>query len=159
MMETKPPKLSKEQQATLRANPNVKKVSAKTVQYTPEFKKHFLQAVAEGQGADNVFSLVGIPLEWFRPGYAGETLRKWRKLAHIHGLEHFDQEQRGQSMRQQGEYKQMTDQEKVAHLEMKVEALEYVRRHFQLPPAILWKPHGSKWRQDIKSSPTSSEGQ
>jgi hypothetical protein len=159
MMENKPPKLSKEQQATLSANPNVKKVSAKTVQYTPEFKKYFLQAVEAGQGASNVFKSAGIPIEWFDKEYPRKTMQNWRKLARTHGLEHFDQEQRGQGMRQRGEYKQMTDQEKVAHLEMKVEALEYVRRHFQLPPAILWKPHGSKWRQNIKSSPTSREEQ
>lgn len=156
-METKPPKLTEEQQATLRANPNVRKVSAKTVQYTPEFKKYFLKAVSEGQGASNVFQSVGIPIEWFRNGYASETMRKWRKLARMHGEAHLDQEHRGRAS--QSEYKQMTDQEKVAHLEMKVEALEYVRRHFQLPPAILWKPHNSQRRQNTKSSPTSSGDQ
>jgi hypothetical protein len=159
MMETKPPKLTKEQQATLRDNPNVRKVSAKTAQYTSEFKKYFLKAVSEGQGASNVFQSVGIPIEWFRSGYASETMRKWRKLARLRGTEHFDQEQRGKGVKQQSEYKQMTDKEKVAHLEMKVEALEHVRRHFQLPPAILWKPHSSRRRQNIKSSQTSNEDQ
>jgi transposase-like protein len=147
-METKPPKFTEEQQAKLRANPNVKKVSGKTLQYTPEFKKYFLQAVREGQGANNVFKQAGIPIIWLRKDYVGDILRKWRKLAKEHGETHFDQEHRGRI--NQSEYRQMSDKEKVTHLEMKVEALEYVRRHFQLPPAIHWKPRHSGRRQNTK---------
>ena len=147
-METKSPKFTKEQQALLRVNPYVKKVSDKTVQYTPEFKKYFLKAIREGQGANNIFKQAGIAIEWFGKEYAGKRLREWRKLAKEHGEAHFDEEHRGRNS--QSEYKKMTDEDKVTHLEMKVEALEYVRRHFQLPPAIHWKPHHSERRQNTK---------
>jgi len=148
MMETKPPKLTEKQQALLSVNPNVKKVSGKTVQYTPEFKKHFLKAVREGQGANSVFQSAGIPTEWFGKEYATSILRKWRRLAKEHGEAHFDREHRGSDS--QSEYREMSDKDKVTHLEMKVEALEYVRRHFQLPPVIVWKPHSSRRRRNIK---------
>lgn len=149
-METKPPRLTEEQQAKLSSNPNIKKVSDKTVQYTPEFKRYVLKAAREGRHIDQLFKDSGIPTEWFPREYARKRMRAWRKLATEHGEEHFDQEQRGSSVRQHSAFERMTDQEKVAHLEMKVEALEYVRRHFQLPPAILWKPHHSRRRRNIK---------
>jgi hypothetical protein len=136
MMETKPPKLTEEQQTRLRSNPNVKKVSDKTVQYTPEFKKYFLESVRRGQGANDVFQSAGIPTEWFGKEYATSILRKWRRLAKEHGEAHFDQEHRGHDS--QLEYRQLSDKDKVTHLEMKVEALE---SNF-LPPAC---SGGSDW--------------
>ncbi len=146
MEKTKPPRLTKKQQAVLRANPHVKKVSSQTVQYTAEFKKQVVHAVAKGCGAKEVFRDAGIPIEYFIPRYANKLMQEWRRLASVHGENYFDQEPRGR--RGQTEYRQLSDAEKVKHLELKVEALEYVRRHFQLPPAIVWKPHHSRRRQN-----------
>lgn len=144
-------KLTKSQQAQLMRNPNVRKVSPYTVQYTPEFKKKTLHDVKEGRLPHEVFREAKIPIEWFNGDYARVTIRDWKKLAREHGEAHFDGERRGARMREQKAYTHMTDKEKVLHLEMKVEALEYTRRHFQLPPAILWKPHNSRRRQNTKS--------
>lgn len=143
-------KLTKSQQAQLIRNPNVRKVSAHTVQYTAAFKKKMLHDVKKGRLAHNVFREAEIPIEWFNWDYARVTLRDWKKVVREHGEEHFDEDRRGSRMREQKAYKHMTDKEKVLHLEMKVEALEYTRRHFQLPPAILWKPHHSRRRQSTK---------
>jgi len=148
MKEISPPKLTKAQQAVLITNPNVKKVSNKTVQYTAEFKKHVLHKVQKGHSVKQVFKDAGIPIEWFIREYTNKLMRKWRQLSRTHGETYFDTEHRGQH--NQAHYRQMSDAEKVKHLEMKVESLEYVRRHFQLPPVIVWKPHSSRRRRNTK---------
>jgi hypothetical protein len=40
----------------------------------------------------------------------------------------------------------MTDTEKIAYLEARQEALEYIARHFKLPPSI-HRAHGSRRRK------------
>jgi hypothetical protein len=143
-------KLTLDQQKILSSNPNVRKVSASTVQYTPEFKIKALSSIKASRSANSIFREAKIPIDWFGKEYARKRIQEWRKLAHQHGEEYFHQEQRGRSIKQHSEYQQMTETEKVKHLELKVEALEYVRCHFQLPPVIVWKPHNYQRRRNIK---------
>ena len=152
--------LTEAQQEALRKIPQVRTVSARMVQYTAAFKKQVLAARARGEPPHAVFEAAGIELSWFSKEHVRGRVRAWSKIATQHGVDHFDAERRGDHglslerwRNKEMRYKQLTDQEKVAYLEAEVEALEYVRRHFQLPPAIHWKPHSSRRRPNTKSSP------
>jgi transposase len=135
--------LSTQQQEQLRGNPNVKSVSARMVQYTAEFKRQVLQARTQGHKPRDEFIRAGIPLEWFGKGHVKSCVRAWTQLAKKYGTEYFDTEHRGndglplKNWRDKKQlYEAMTDTQKVEYLEAEVEALEYIRRHFQLPPSI-----------------------
>ena len=71
-----------------------------------------------------------------------------------HGTTHFDTDARGQAgtanlLRHMGTkraYEAMTDTEKITYLEARTESLEYIARHFGLPPSI-HRAHSSRRRK------------
>ncbi len=135
--------LSKGQQEELRKCPQVKKVSAKTIQFTADFKRHVLREYAKGKRPISIFTEAGLPPECLGIDYPREKIREWRKLADKYGIQHFDAEHRGNQgtalavWRQKTKaYDTMTKEQKIAYLEAENEALEYVRRHFGLPPSL-----------------------
>jgi hypothetical protein len=135
--------LTQEQQEELRACPHVRHVSARMVQYTADFKRHAISERVRGKPPRLVFSEARIPYH-FGPDYAAGRINDWRRIAEKHGASHFDHEVRGQAgtahllrhMDTKRAYKAMTDTEKITYLETRTEALEYIARHFQLPPSI-----------------------
>jgi hypothetical protein len=138
--------LTQTQQAVLRENTNVRSVSACMVQYTAEFKRHVLEARARGERPRDIFIKAGIPLEWFGEDHVRSRIREWTRRAAKHGLEYFDAEHRGSNgvavvayREKKRRYLEMTDKEKVTFLEAENEALEYVRRRFNLPPSIRYQ--------------------
>jgi hypothetical protein len=78
----------------------------------------------------------------------------------MHGNTGFDEEHRGKqgvvALAKWRDHKQayaaMSDKEKVLFLEAQVEALEYVRAHFQLPPPVHLRMHGYRRRTNAPSS-------
>ena len=156
-MNTKRFTLTEGQQEELRMCPHVRKVSARMVQYNADFKRHAISERARGKPPQLIWSEAGIPYH-FKPKYAAERINDWRRLAEKHGTTHFEVEHRGaqglslqQWREKEQRYKQMNTQEKVAYLEAEVEALEYIRRHFQMPPAIHQKSHSFRRRPNTKS--------
>lgn len=145
--------LTKEQQDELRECPHVRKVSARMVQYTAAFKQVAIQERARGKPPRLIFGEAGIPYH-FVSGYAADRINDWRRLAEKHGTVHFNTEARGQAgtatllrhMDEKRAYKAMTDTEKITYLEARTEALEYVARHFGLPPSI-HRAHSSRRRR------------
>lgn len=138
--------LTQEQQAALRENPNVHSVSACMVQYTADFKRHVLEARARKERPRDIFVKAGIPLEWFGEDHVRSRIREWTRQAAKHGLEYFDAEHRGGNgvavvayWGKKRRYLEMTDKEKVAFLEAENETLEYIQRHFNLPPSIRYQ--------------------
>jgi hypothetical protein len=150
--------LSEGQQEELRNCPQVKKVSARTVQFTADFKQHVLREYSKGKRPDDVFASAGIPLMYLGTDYAKEKTRTLRKLADKYGIEHFGTEHRGSqgaalaAWRQKtNAYAIMTKEQKIAYLEAENEALEYVRRHFGLPPSLRRVSRSSRRRKNTKS--------
>ena len=145
--------LTDEQQDELRTCLSVRKVSARTVQYTAAFKQKAIQERARGKPPRLIFSEAGIPYH-FAPGYAADRINDWRRLAEKHGSAHFNTETRGQvgnasllrHMDEKRAYKTMNDTEKITYLEARTEALEYIARHFGLPPSI-HRAHSSRRRK------------
>jgi hypothetical protein len=157
-MKTKRFTLSEGQQEKLRTCPQVRKVSAKTIQFTPDFKRHVLREYTKGKRPKNIFIEAGIPLGYLGKDYAKGKIKEWRKLANQHGIEHFSEEHRGNkgaalaAWRQKTKaYDTMTKEQKIAYLEAENEALEYVRRHFGLPPSLRKTSHSSRRRRNTKS--------
>jgi transposase-like protein len=135
--------LTEGQQKELRACPHVRKVGARTVQYTADFKRHAVAERARGKPPRLIWSEAGIPYH-FRPDHAADQISDWRRIAEKYGSAHFDTEARGHTgtanllrhLDTQRAYKAMTDTEKIAYLEARQEALEHIARHFGLPPSI-----------------------
>lgn len=123
------------------------------VQYTANFKRHAIAERARGKPPRLIFNEAGVPFH-FGADYAADRINDWKRLAEKHGIAHFSIETRGQVgnaslLRQMGEkraYKAMTINEKVTYLEARQEALEYIARHFQLPPSI-HRAHSSRRRK------------
>lgn len=156
-MKTKRFTLTKEQQEELRTCSHVRKVSARMVQYTKDFKRHAVSERARGKPPRLIWSEAGIPYH-FKPGYAADRISEWRRLSRKHGNTHFDTERRGNHgaalalwRKKVGAYDAMTKEQKIAYLEAENEALEYVRRHFGLPPSPRKPSHSSRRRRNTKS--------
>ena len=150
--------LSEGQQEELRNCPQVKKVSDRTIQFTADFKQHALREYVKGKRPHVIFAEVGIPLTHLGTDYAKEKTRALRKLADKHGIQHFSTEHRGNqgaalaAWRQKTKaYGTMTTEQKIAYLEAENEALEYVRRHFGLPPSLRRVSRSSRRRKNTKS--------
>jgi hypothetical protein len=160
-MKTKRFTLSEGQQEELRNCPPVRKVSARSIQFTVDFKRHVLREYAKGKRPINIFTEAGIPLDYLGTDYAKEKTRAWRKVVNKHGLVHLETEHRGnhgvglaawrQKMRT---YETRTNEQKVAYLEAENEALEYIRRHFGLPPSPKKASRSLRRRRNTKSSLT-----
>lgn len=145
--------LTGSQQEELQACPHVRNVSARMVQFTAGFKRHAISERARGKPPRLIFSEAGIPYH-FVPDYAADRINDWKRLAGKYGTAHFDSEPRGQAgtatllrhMDTQRAYKAMTDTEKIRYLEARAESLEYIARHFGLPP-LLSGAHSSRRRR------------
>jgi hypothetical protein len=135
--------LTQGQQQELAVCPHVRKVSARMVQYTKDFKRHAISERVRGKPPRLIWTEAGIPYH-FRPDYAADQISAWRRLVQKRGEAHFDSENRGHAgtatllryYDAKRAYKEMTDTEKIVYLEARTEALEYIARHFQLPPSI-----------------------
>lgn len=146
--------LTEEQQAELRTCAHVCNVSARMVQYTADFKRYAIAERARGKPPRLIFSEAGIPYH-FGPKYASDRINDWKHIAARHGTTHFDSDSRGQAgtanlLRHHDTkraYKAMTETEKIRYLEARQEALEYIARHFQLPPSI---HQAHSWRRRKK---------
>lgn len=158
-MKTKRFTLSEGQQENLRICPQVKKVSDRTIQFTADFKRHALREYTKGKSPKSIFVEAGIPLPCLGKNYAKGKIKAWRKLVNQHGIEYLEVEHRGNkgvglaAWRQKKKaYDTLTKEQKIAYLEAENQALEYVRRHFGLPPSLRKTSRSSRRRRNTKSS-------
>lgn len=143
---------TEEQQAELRTCYQVRRVSARMVQYTADFKRHAIAERTRGIPPRLIWREAGIPYHFGRD-YAADRTQEWKRIAEKQGAAHFDTDARGRTgaaalVRHHGmqrAYRAMTDAEKVVYLEARTEALEYIARHFELPPST--RTHRSRRRR------------
>lgn len=148
--------LSESAMKELRECKYVRSVSTRMVQFTAVFKRHALKERESGVQPLAIFKNAGIPYH-FSAEYAADRISAWRKIADKDGKGHFDSEHRGQAgtatlkkyHADQKAYKNMPLKEKVKYLEARNEALDYIARHFQLPPSIVPK-HSSRRRKNMQ---------
>lgn len=147
------------EQEELRKCPHVRSVSARAVQFVPSFKKSALEEYDQGRSAERFFRESGVPTHLFKKDYPRKKIKEWRAIARLHGKSRFDSENRGKVgvaslakwREKEKAYQAMTDKEKVAFLEAKVESLEHIQVRFQLPPSPHKAAHNSRRRTNAAS--------
>ena len=72
-------KLTTEEQAILRANPNVKSVNDQCIFYTAEFKKHFIEALIKGKRPKQIFVEAGFDLEILGDKRIERATARWKE--------------------------------------------------------------------------------
>lgn len=79
----------------LEDNPNVLKVTASNVSYTPKFKALAVKLAIKGKSPREIFMEAGINLELFGKEYAKSCIKKWRKIIETFGEVGLKEERRG----------------------------------------------------------------
>ena len=72
-------KLTAEEQAILRTNPNVKSVNDQCILYTNEFKKHFIEALTKGKRPKQIFVEAGFDLEILGDKRIERATARWKE--------------------------------------------------------------------------------
>jgi len=133
--------LSSEEQEKLRAHTDVKKCSARSIMYTPEFKRSAVTRYQNGESPIMIFMHIPIPRDRFGEDYEYGRLKKWKAMSDRDGAEVFTLERRGrkgmvalQHYRDRKKlYESFTESQKVQFLEAENEILKDARILFPAP--------------------------
>lgn len=87
--------LSDQDRRELEKNPNVLKVTASNVTYTPKFKLHAVTQYLSGKKPREIFREAGVNLGLFEETYAKRALARWRKVHSERKEKGFKEEMRG----------------------------------------------------------------
>lgn len=112
------------QMERLEQNPNVVKVSERSITYSPAFK---IQAVKEnlaGKGPQQIFIEHGFDLSLLGRSYPKDTVKRWRKLYEKYGEEIFFKERRGKGSTGRPSTKELTPEQKLKKAEARIAYLE-----------------------------------
>lgn len=71
--------LTSAQRRKLEKNPNVKKVTTKSVEYTGQFKIKAVEQYLEGKSPESIFSAAKLPAKYFPRDYFRYCLKRWKK--------------------------------------------------------------------------------
>jgi len=130
---------TEEQQIELRKNPYIKKVSAKSITYTKEFKEKFHEEYRAGKLPSQILSDMKID-----PQMLGKRRRDGfvaKMKIYESRLEGFEDTRKNHSGRPAT--KQLTDIEKIKHLERKITYLnqenEFLKKNAQMDRQANWE--------------------
>lgn len=87
--------LSESIRKKLEKNPNILKVTAKNVAYTPSFKAKAVAKYSAGESYADIFAEADIDLSLFKDDYARKSVDRWRKSLEKSGVQGFKVENRG----------------------------------------------------------------
>ena len=112
------------QRRILEANPNVKAVSDRVIQYTPEFKVKAVKENLQGKGPSQIFVESGFDLMVIGSDKPKETLKRWRKTFQLYGDEGFFEERRGKGSTGRPPSKDLSAEKKLEKAEARIKYLE-----------------------------------
>ena len=112
------------QRRVLEANPNVKAVSDRMIQYTPEFKVKAVKENLQGKGPSQIFAENGFDLMLIGSDKPKETLKRWRKTFQLYGEEGFFEERRGKGSTGRPPSKDLSAEKKLEKAEARIKYLE-----------------------------------
>lgn len=112
------------QRRILEANPNVKSVSDRSIQYNPEFKLLAVKENQGGKGPSQIFIENGFDLEMIGTKKAKESLSRWRRTYKLHGEEGFFEERRGKGSTGRPSTKGLSPEKKLEKAEARIKYLE-----------------------------------
>lgn len=119
------------QRSKLLANRNVKEVTEKTISFLPEFKIKSVHQYFEGLSPDQIFKNAGIPLEFFKEGYARSCLKRWAAKFKEEGEESLLSDERGRNSTGRPKEERLEDltyDELLTLVEIQKEALGELRK-------------------------------
>lgn len=112
------------QRRQLEANPNVKSVSDRAIQYTADFKIHAVQLNLAGNGPVEIFREAGFDLDIIGIKKAQSALARWRKTFQAYGKTGFLQERRGKASSGRPKKENISAEKKLAQAEARILLLE-----------------------------------
>jgi transposase len=115
---------SESDRSKLLANPNVLKVTASNVSFTPEFKLKALKSHKTGLSPNKIFEDAGIDLSLFSDEYAKFSLRRWKNSFNKLGANGFKEEHRGKGATGRPAKKFKSLQDEVNYLRAELDALK-----------------------------------
>lgn len=115
---------SEVEQQILKKNPNVKKVSSKTITYSPDFKVHAVKESLNGKTSMMIFIEAGFNLEMIGRDKPKSCLQRWKRIYKSFGEEGLLRETRGKKATGRPISSSMTDAEKLKKAEAKIKYLE-----------------------------------
>jgi transposase len=133
--------LSTTEQDILRAHTDVKNCTARSIMYTPAFKKRALIQYTDGAPPKSIFAHIPIPRDRFGEDYEYGRIKAWKAISGREGTEAFTTEQRGrkgmaalQHHRDRKKlYESLTESQKIQFLEAENEILKDARILFPAP--------------------------
>ena len=115
---------STSKQQLLASNPNVKKVSEKSITYMPEFKVAAVKSYLENISPAEIFIEAGFDLELIGRRTPIRSLQRWRTTYKKYGEEGLLRDTRGKYPGGRPRKRSMTDTEKLRKAEAKIKYLE-----------------------------------
>jgi transposase len=112
------------QRRELESNPNVIKVSDRSVTYTPEFKVNAVKENAEGKGPGQIFVEHGFDLSMIGSKKPGQCITRWRKTFQKYGKDGFYTERRGKGATGRPTSKELSAEDKLKKAEARIAYLE-----------------------------------
>lgn len=112
------------QMKQLEANPNVVKVSEKSITYSPDFKVKAVKQNLEGKGPYQIFSENGFDMEVIGVKKPQKCLGRWRETYNKFGEEGFYTERRGKGATGRPSSKELTTEEQLEKAKARIAYLE-----------------------------------
>ncbi|SFK34187.1 hypothetical protein SAMN04487936_113102 [Halobacillus dabanensis] len=112
------------QRRELESNPNIVKVSDRSITYTPEFKVKAVKENAEGKGPHQIFVEHGFDLSIIGSGKPKQCIERWRATFQKYGEEGFYTERRGKGSTGRPSSKELSPEDKLKKAEARIAYLE-----------------------------------
>ena len=118
-------RFNSEEQAGLALNPNVLKVSEKSITYKSEFKIRAVQQnLIEGKSPSQIFVEAGFDLEVIGRENPKRCLERWKKVFNKRGEDGLKCDRRGKSATGRPLERELTVEEKLQRAETRIKYLE-----------------------------------
>ena len=115
------------QKRNLLKNPNVEKLTEKSVIFTSDFKKKAVKKYITGKRADDIFIEAEIPIHYFQDRYCHSCIKRWKKKFLEHGENSLDLDTRGKA-KSPGRPRKPTYEELEEIVKIQREALGYAKK-------------------------------
>lgn len=112
------------QRKELESNPNVIKVSDRSITYSPEFKVKAVEESAKGKGAQQIFVEHGFDLSIIGAKKPKHCIERWRGTFQKYGEEGFYTERRGKGATGRPSSKDLSIKDKLKKAEARIAYLE-----------------------------------
>lgn len=129
----------------LEQNPNIIKVSDRSITYHPEFKIKAVRENLEGKGPLQIFIENGFELDIIGRGKPKESLKRWRKAYQKFGYEGFLIERRGKGSTGRPSQSELSVEQKLKKAETRIKYLEgemdFIKKLDELERQAMNKKH------------------